>query len=482
MKHIIYILVFGVTLSACNDFLDYKDGDKVIPDELEQYSELIYGELVRKSIGATCYNTWIMSDDYMSSIPSWIGETNTDERENYFSWYTWAAETQITPRGDELIDPAWEHFYHKILMCNIIEKEVGGFEDDLEGVKFRLLGEVQVIRAMSYWYLLNLYGEPFRDAEQAKGAMGVPVNTETGIEDHLYTREPLAEVYKLIETDLQNALQNLDKGEQKNSIFHPNQDVARLFLSRVYLEQKRYEDVIAVCNTAMEKTSRSIMSLADMANYTNEDTPMLNKNNGSILFSWADRDALPCSSNNYYQQGIFAPSTELLALFASNDLRNKGYALVDLWDPGKVIKYEVNFSGCYTMNYRLEEFYFNRAEAYIETGQWETGMEDLNVVYSQRIEGGEGKLSATSVEDARECLRTEKRKEFCFEDMRWFDIRRWNLSVEHRYHDFSMDGTYRTYVLEEGSPNYVLPIPLDIQRRNFEIEQPERVDIEPTIN
>ena len=66
--------------------------------------------------------------------------------------------------------------------------------------------------------------------------------------------------------------------------------------------------------------------------------------------------------------------------------------------------------------------------------------------------------------------------------MRWFDIRRWNLSVEHRYHDFSMDGTYRTYVLEEGSPNYVLPIPLDIQRRNFEIEQPERVDIEPTIN
>ena len=191
---------------------------------------------------------------------------------------------------------------------------------------------------------------------------------------------------------------------------------------------------------------------------------------------------MPCSSNNYYQQGIFAPSTELLALFASNDLRNKGYALVDLWDPGKVIKYEVNFSGCYTMNYRLEEFYFNRAEAYIETGQWETGMEDLNVVYSQRIEGGEGKLSATSVEDARECLRTEKRKEFCFEDMRWFDIRRWNLSVEHRYHDFSMDGTYRTYVLEEGSPNYVLPIPLDIQRRNFEIEQPERVDIEPTIN
>src|SRR5699024_5504421 len=106
--------------------------------ELDQYSELILGELIQKSVGATCYNLWIMSDDYSTSVPSYIGSTSTDERIDYQSWYTWARETQITPEGDEKIDPAWEHFYHKILMCNIIEKAVKEFEDDPEGVKYRL--------------------------------------------------------------------------------------------------------------------------------------------------------------------------------------------------------------------------------------------------------------------------------------------------------------------------------------------------------
>ena len=35
---------------------------------------------------------------------------------------------------------------------------------------------------------------------------------------------------------------------------------------------------------------------------------------------------------------------------------------------------------------------------------------------------------------------------------------------------------YQTYILEANSPNYILPLPLDIQRRNDKIEKPERVE------
>ena len=79
----------------------------------------------------------------------------------------------------------------------MIEEKVNEFEDDAEGMKFRLLGEVQAIRAMSYWYLINMYGEPWRSEEQAKTAMGVPVNTETSIVDKTYVRETLAKNYEL---------------------------------------------------------------------------------------------------------------------------------------------------------------------------------------------------------------------------------------------------------------------------------------------
>jgi len=474
MKQIIYIIPLFLVLASCGDFLDYKDKDKVIPDELVQYDELIRGELIQKAVGATCHNLWIMSDDFGTFVPSWIGESTTDDRREYLSWYTWAKECQITPDGDERVDPAWEYFYNKVLMCNIIERDVNEFEDDIEGVKYRLLGEVQTLRAMSYWYLVNMYGEPYRSAEQAQAAMGVPINKETSIKDKLYKRASLHEVYELMEKDLMDALQNLEKGEQKNTIFHPNKDLIRLFLSRIYLEQRRYDDVITVCNDVLKETTRAIIPLSEMLTYADSEKPMLNKNNNSMIFSWLNRDAYPGTSSSY-SSGRYAPAEDLVASMASNDVR--GYSNVS-WDGNvqRIVKFKTNESGCEDMNYRIEEIYFNRAEAYIEKGEWELGMKDVNEVYSKRIEGKIEYLNAENVNDARTQLRSEKRKEFCFEDIRWFDIRRWGLAVEHKYYNFSMDGDYSIYLLDAESPNYVLPLPLDIQRRNFEIEQPKRVE------
>lgn len=475
MKQIIYIFSLFLLFTSCGDFLDYKDNDKVIPDELEHYDELILGELIQKSVGAICYNLWYMSDDMGTFVPSWLGSSTRDNRITNQSYYTWAKECQITPEGEERIDPAWEHFYHKILMCNIIEKAVSEFEDDIDGVKFRLLGEVKAIRAISYWYLVNMYGEPYRNSEQAQTAMGVPINNETSIKDKLYKRASLYTVYELMEKDLKDALLDLEKGEQKNTIFRPNKDMIRLFLSRIYLEQKRYGEVVSICNEALEETHRTLISLNEMLTYSDNSKPVLNKNNNSILFSWLNREGFPTSSANT-SEGTYGPAEDLMILFSSNDVRNYKYVLIDYWNKCRVVKYDFNYSGCWNMNYRVEEFYFNRAEAYMEQGEWELGMEDINEVYSKRIEGGNGYLEAQNENDAKIQFRKEKRREFCFEDIRWFDIRRWGLGIEHKYYNFNVDGTYVTYVLDPESPNYVLPIPLDVQRRNFEIEQPERVE------
>ena len=86
------------------------------------------------------------------------------------------------------------------------------------------------------------------------------------------------------------------------------------------------------------------------------------------------------------------------------------------------------------------------------------------------------KLEAASDEEAVKIFRKEKRKEFCFEDIRWFDIRRWGLAVEHVYQNINNKEVYETYVLEAESPNYVLSLPMDLQRRNDKIEQAQRVE------
>lgn len=471
----ICILPLVFSLIACSDFLDYKDNDKIIPSRLEEYSELVFGELIEKSASSTCYNLMIMSDD----VGSLVRGSSKDERRRYLSWYNWAKEPQITPDGDEMIDPTWEYLYHKILVCNVIEDEVGMFEDDLEGVKYRLLGEVQAIRAMSYWYLLNMYGEPFRSAEQAKTALGVPINQETTILDQIYERESLANVYELIEGDLKSALTNLQKGEEKNTVFRPNKDIIRLFLSRIYLEQKRYEDVIVVCNDLLKETSKSVMTLERLT--MNNDGwvsyyPIVSRDATNLLFSWWNRDAISGFNVYDYYVGMYCVSPDLVSLIQKNpnDIRGKSYTF---WssDKTKLYKYVAD-SKCFGMNYRIEEVYFNRAEAYIYTDNRKLAMKDLLEVYRQRVDENEPKLEAVNNEEAIEILRAEKRKEFCFEDIRWFDIRRWGLSIEHQYHDINDAGQYKTFVLEAESPNYTLPLPLDVQRRNEKIKQVQRVE------
>ncbi|WP_455509213.1 RagB/SusD family nutrient uptake outer membrane protein, partial [Butyricimonas paravirosa] len=456
---------------SCDSFLEYKDKDQVIPSTLEHYNELIYGELITKSSSSVCYNLHFLTDDIGDQVPS--GYSEGDDRENYLSWYTWAREPQISKKGDETIDPAWEFFYHQILMCNIIEEDVKALEEDTEGVKYRLLGEVQCIRGMAYFYLVNMYGAPYENADQAKNAMGVPINKEISILDKIYVRERLQTVYDLIEEDLKSALDNFNKGEVKNTIFRPNKDVARLFLSRAYLFQKKYDKVITVCDDMIKETVKMIVPLEEMKTYTeySSGVPLYNKNSHSLLYTCWARDAMS-GFNSGYWYGKYAISDDLKKQYGVNDVRPKVF--FDYYGV-KPIKY-TDYGGCYGMCYRIEEIYFNRAEAYIESGDYELGMKDVNRIYSQRIDDVNVSLSASDVENARKLFRQEKRRELCFETIRWFDIRRWGLAVEHDYKDINDPSMYQTYVLEANSPNYILPLPLDIQRRNDKIEKPERVE------
>lgn len=80
------------------------------------------------------------------------------------------------------------------------------------------------------------------------------------------------------------------------------------------------------------------------------------------------------------------------------------------------------------------------------------------------------------MDEAREFYRLEKRLEFSFEGLRWFDIRRWGLEIEHLYQDYSTPTVINHCVLKAGSPNYVLSLPLEIQRSDDKIERFERVE------
>ena len=65
-----------------------------------------------------------------------------------------------------------------------------------------------------------------------------------------------------------------------------------------------------------------------------------------------------------------------------------------------------------------------------------------------------------SREDLIQFIWEERRRELCFEEaMRFWDMRRQGMpEVKHEF--YSSMTSSKTFVLKQGSPNYLLPIPL----------------------
>lgn len=474
-KFFVYIL-FAFLGISCNDFLEYKDNDKIIPKELSHYDELVFGELTKKTSGTEMIYLDLMTDDVMSVVSLSGSTPPTEHRERYFGYFTWAVNEQLDIQERETNDNTWAFFYHRILTCNIFEHDLlTKFEFDTEGVKRRLLGEIAFIRAMSYFYLVNLYGEPYKSAEQARTAQGVPINTEISIEQKHYVRATLQANYDLIERNLLQAIDYFQEGEQLNSIFRPNIDAARLFLSRIYLYQKKWQEAKNICDTLIMYTSAKIESYVALEQNISSSQTFYNKGNTGIIFSWGDRYDTPLT-NSSYNTGHWEVSDDLRAMYTENDIRKKAFFYT--YAPYYPYKMK-SYSGAtvYDWCYRIEEAYLNRAEACIELGEEyvRQAISDINEIRKNRL-SGDYEVQATDVTRAKQLLRDEKRMEFCFEDTRWFDIRRWEIEITHKFHDLSIPTNADTYVLPAGSPNYILSLPLEVQRINFEITNFKRVE------
>ena len=110
----------------------------------------------------------------------------------------------------------------------------------------------------------------------------------------------------------------------------------------------------------------------------------------------------------------------------------------------------------------------NRAEAYAKLNKKDDAIKDLNKLRQNRIKGY---VDQTEFTDLLGEIRTERRKEFCFEGMRWFDLRRYGMPEIH--HDFQTTATAPRlrYTLKEKDPMYTLPIPSSVILINPAIKQ-----------
>ena len=120
MKNIYFILAILVLLTqGCNDFLEPKSQDKVVPKTVSQLRELLLGEIIQNKKDYTEYLS-VMTDDFADQDGN-----QYEYRNQLWGYYTWQREPEegrdLATRNDE----AWSELYQAIFTCNIIIDKTG---------------------------------------------------------------------------------------------------------------------------------------------------------------------------------------------------------------------------------------------------------------------------------------------------------------------------------------------------------------------
>lgn len=462
----IILLALCSVMSSCDDFLTNKDKDKIIPKNANHFKELIYGELIRSWRDVDyMLLTDLMTDDVTSIYSS--GNGSTDTRTQDYGYFTWQKEVEFTFEGDTNKDTFYSFLYNKILLCNSIEKLLGDVTDNPDMV-FQLYGEIYFIRAYCYYMLANIYGYPFVDGRE----LCVPLNVATGIDNQIYKRATSRTIYGKIEKDIELAVMNFEQTKQAQIKFRPNLKATYILATRIYTTQKKYAKVIEFA----DKLNYS--DLYDLSAHKSKHSLVIDIQTDPqyVTFFCADNSELAFTFGNYSTYELtkgtnlawYTRSNELKEMYESGDLRSQ----IFFDSKGNSIKTSNFYNGAFGLNLRLSEALLNRARAKLLLNNDASGAaDDIEKLKLRRFEGSFTPQSAVTIED----INDEYRREFCFEGLRWFQLRdNGQPKIEHKY--YTSNTKFDTFTLQQGDKAYTMELPKLIRQRNPAIERIERPD------
>lgn len=460
----------------------------MIPESVTQYEAMLHKE-------AFLDVSWFYLSDFMTDDITENPSATTSAKNTYKSLYTWKRDVERDGEGQVITatNSMWKNLYNDILVANyIIENgpKATGTADE----RNYLVAEAYFVRGRAYLELVNIYA-PVYDASTASSTPGVPLRLDTGVSND-YTRASVAAVYSQIESDLKEAVRLFGTTPTKKSLWHPNTDAAQLLLSRVYLYKGEWQNVVDATESL---AGRQLYDLTRRPN-----SPMIVETNSEVLHSYGSPATLYPGTDeslgimeipSIYQTNLttctYGASEELLSKFAlaTNDCRKYTWVINPQGGTSMTVpaKWHGQFTQIGAYSYRLAEAYLNRAEALAALGKLGEVQTLMTKYLTSRIANFSSQratyMPSASADELewRKFVVDQRRLEFCFEDMRWFDLRRINSWYPHVLtHTFTLassasgstnvtvQGT-ENYTLGVSSPNYVFELPEDETQINTTI-------------
>lgn len=394
-----------------------------------------------------------------------------------------------------VLNTAWAQYYNAIQRCNRILQSLPDVTLTDEK-KQQFEGEARFGRALFYFDLVRLFG-------------GVPLATTTLSVQESYnlTRSSVEEVYDQIIADLIAAQSLLPDAYADGDKGRATKWAAKGYLGKVYLFRSGYplkknefdkaaaafsevinsgkfeffDDYAAVYSYANEGGKQQVFSIQFKAGASGNGNPFPTRNaSNDILPGPVAEGSLPFGGSPH---NLFV-SADLMNSFEEGDLR-KEVAILPQWrhKSGHIVtnlptckKYQdgpVVAANDWDIDWialGYTDVLMMYAECLNEVG-YQPGGEAFGILNRVRERAGLAPRMQADIPDQqafRTWIEQERRLEFCFENLRWFDLVRTDRAhdvMRNFLQDYGMGGNVK------GRFQYIYPIPQPVRDITPNIEQ-----------
>ncbi len=473
----IILLAALISFTGCKKFLDVQPKDLKIAKTVKDYQDLMNGEGWSKptssNVGSGMELYWLemLTDDVSEALAT--APIPTDNKKHYSPFYIWRNNYDLT-----YIDNAtssynfdtWTWLYRVVNISNIVLEAHDKMEGGTVNEKQLLKAEALFSRALAFYYITNIWGEPY-DPATASTAKGIPIKTTGYPELSSIPRNNVQQCYDQILSDLLAAETIVADPTvtPTGNVFHVSKEAVEILLSRIYLYMQNWEK-------AKEFASKAIATKPALYDITTENfttfttSSFFNARNKEVLFSYHRNTKTALAAASYIfgtsqSASIYVVAQDLLNQYTTADKRLNGFT--NSISARFFAKTMIQESGTTLFDYaiRTSEAYLNRAEAMAQLNDLTNSLNDVNALRAKRITG----TSSVSFTDKAALLNfiyQERRREFFFQGHRWFDLRRTTRpSITHFYTPVngtgagSTIGTPLKFVLNQNDPGYTIELP-----------------------
>jgi hypothetical protein len=413
-KIIISVFTLSLAVASCKKFVEVGSPKNLIA------SSIVYGsDATAKSVMSGIYSNMVNGSGWASggsNSVTLLAGLSADEFKNFQSNSIYTAFYTNSLSPVTFYSNLWSEPYNIISNTNALIEGLQASNGVTPAIANELIGEAKFIRAFSYFYLTNLFGD-------------VPLVISTDYRTTaLLPKSAKEDVYNQIITDLKDA-QNLlanDYTYGNGERVVPNRAAATALLARVYFFKGDWANAEAQATTVIDNSQFQ-----------------LETNLGNVFLS-SSKEAIwqlkpQGATFNTNEGSIFIPGTgsgpsfvsinsSLLSAIESGDQRRIRW--VDSVKINSVYeyfpsKYKIK-SGTplkeYSMVIRLAEIFLLRAESRIQLNKLQEGKDDLNAIRSR---AGLGNTLAITKDQLLLAIQNERRIELFSEwGHRWLDLKR----------------------------------------------------------